>query len=126
MTGARPGAAEAVTGALPGAAAARVGLDRRWIAGAVLATAIVFAAAFLFLRPQAAPLSDAEYVAIAKGTPQARLFFTRYDSPCAVVRGWTVMVSCDYAAAPGSPTQKLRVYIDPRTSQIVEVEAQFD
>lgn len=104
----------------------RAGVGRRWVVGGLLATAIVFAAAFVALRPVPAPLSDAEYVAIAKDTPQARLFFTRYDSRCQVVRGWTVMVNCDYAAAPGSPTQKLRVYIDPRTSRVVKVEAQFD
>lgn len=109
-----------------GVTVSAVGVGRRWVFAAVLLTALVFASAFVFLRPRPAPLSDAEYVAIAKRTPQAQLFFTRYGSPCQVVRGWTVMVNCDYVAAPGSPTQKLRVYIDPRTSQIIEVEAQFD
>lgn len=103
-----------------------VTISRRWIAASVAALVLVFALAFVLLRPAPAPRSDAEYIAIAKRTPQAQLFFTRYDSPCEVVRGWTVMVSCDYVAAPGSPTQKLRVHIDPRSDEIIEVEAQFD
>jgi len=103
-----------------------VTIARRWVVASVMALALVFALAFALLRPAPAPLSDAQYIAIAKATPQAQLFFTRYDSPCQVVRGWNVMVSCDYVAAPGSPTQKLRVYIDSRTSQVIEVEAQFD
>ncbi len=103
-----------------------VAVSRRWVLASIVGLAAVFAIAFVLLRPAPAPLSDAEYVAIAKTTPQAQLFFQTYDSPCQVIRGWNVMVSCDYVSAPGAPTQKLRVYIDSRTSQVIEVEAQFD
>ncbi len=102
------------------------GVSRRVGLAAGLGLAAVFLAAFLLLRPQPAPLSDAEYIAIAKQTPQAQLFFEKYDSPCGVIRAWTVQVTCDYVSAPGAPTQKLRVHIDPRTGRVIEVEAQFD
>ncbi|HET7699401.1 MAG TPA: hypothetical protein VFM06_00885 [Candidatus Limnocylindria bacterium] len=88
--------------------------------------ALVFLAAFFLLRPVLSPLSDAEYIAIAKGTPQGQLYFARHDVPCTVARVWTVQVNCDYVAAPGSPTQKFRVHIDPRTDRVIEVEASFD
>ncbi len=90
------------------------------------ALAVVFLAALLLLRPQLAPLSDAAYVAIAKDTPQGQLFFKNHSSPCNVTRVWNVQVNCDYVAAPGTPTEKFRVYIDPRTSQVIDVEAQFN
>ena len=85
----------------------------------------MFVAAFALLRPVLAPRSDTEYVAIAKETPQGRLYFQRHDVPCRVVRAWTVQVNCDYAAAAGLPTEKFRVYIDPRTDRVVDVEADF-
>ncbi len=88
--------------------------------------ALVFLAAFVLLRPQLAPLSDAEYVAIAKDTPQGQLFFRKHSSPCSVTRVWNVQVNCDQVSAPGTPTEKFRVYIDPRTGQVIDVEAQFD
>jgi hypothetical protein len=85
----------------------------------------VFVIAFLYLRPPAGALSDAEYVAIAKGTPQGQLFFKKYDAPCEVTRVWTVQVSCDYLPAGATAIEKFRVHIDPRTNAIIEVEAQF-
>ncbi len=81
--------------------------------------------AFLYLRPPESTLSDAEYVAIAKATPQGELFFKKYDAPCEVTRVWTVQVNCDYLPAGATATEKFRVHIDPRTNAIIEVEAQF-
>ena len=88
--------------------------------------ALVFALALFVLRPVVAPLSDAEYVAIAKGTPQGQLYFKNHTTPCSVVRAWNVQVSCDYVAAAGTPTEKFRVYIDPRTNAVVDVDVQFN
>ena len=85
----------------------------------------IFVIAFLYLRPPSGALSDAEYVGIAKGTPQGRLFFKKYDAPCVVTRVWTVQVNCDYLPAGATATEKFRVHIDPRTNAIIEVEAQF-
>jgi hypothetical protein len=81
--------------------------------------------AFLYLRPPAGALSDAEYVAIAKGTPQGELFFKKYEAPCQVTRVWTVQVNCDYVPAGLKATEKFRVHIDPRTNRVIEVEVQF-
>jgi hypothetical protein len=86
----------------------------------------VFVIALVLLRPVAAPLSDAEYVAIARDTPQGQLYFKSHTVPCRVARVWNVQVNCDYTAAPGIPTEKFRVYIDPRTSQVVDVDMQFN
>lgn len=88
--------------------------------------ALVFALALVLLRPQPAPLSDAEYIAIAKGTPQGQLYFKNHAVPCSVVRVWNVQVNCDYVSAPGVPTEKFRVYIDPRTSAVIDMDLQFD
>ena len=85
----------------------------------------VFLIAFLYLRPPAGALSDTEYVAMAKSTPQGQLFFKKYDAPCQVTRVWTVQVNCDYLPAGATATEKLRIHIDPRTNRIIEVEAQF-
>jgi hypothetical protein len=85
----------------------------------------VFVIAFLYLRPPEAALSDGEYIAIAKGTPQGELFFKKYDAPCQVTRVWTVQVNCDYVPAGATASEKFRVHIDPRTNAIIEVEAQF-
>ena len=93
---------------------------------AIAGVLLVFAVAFLFLRPVDAPLSDAEYIAMAKDTPQGRLYFKDHNVPCTVARVFTVQVNCDYAAAPGSPTEKFRVHIDPRRNVVIEVEASFD
>lgn len=87
---------------------------------------LVFVAAFLLLRPVPSPLSDAEYIAIAKGTPQGQLYFARHDVPCTVARVWTVQVNCDFVAAAGTATERFRVHIDPRTSRVIEVEARFE
>jgi hypothetical protein len=89
------------------------------------ALAAVFLIAFLYLRPSAGALSDAEYVTIAKATPQGQLFFKKYDAPCQVLRVWTVQVNCDYVPAGATASEKFRVYIDPRTNAVIEVEAQF-
>lgn len=87
---------------------------------------LVFAAAFVLLRPVEAPLSDADYVAIAKGSPQGQLYFKNHAVPCSVTRVWNVQVNCDYVKAAGSPTEKFRVYIDPRTNQIIDTDMSFD
>jgi hypothetical protein len=101
-------------------------ISRRVQLAAFLGLAAVFAIAFVLLRPVAAPLSDAEYIAIARSSPQGELYFQNHSVPCTVVRAWNVQVNCDYVAAPGTPTEKFRVYIDPRTNQIVDVEVQFE
>jgi hypothetical protein len=89
--------------------------------------AAVFVAAFLFLRPPAGTLSDAEYIALAKGTPQGQLYFRNHTAPCNVTRVFTVQVNCDYVAAPGTATEKFRVYFDPRrNNQVQDVEVQFN
>ncbi len=87
---------------------------------------LVFAVALVLLRPVAAPLSDAEYVAIAKDTPQGQLYFKNHSAPCRVARVWNVQVNCDYTAGPGIPTEKFRVYIDPRTNAVVDTDMQFN
>jgi hypothetical protein len=87
---------------------------------------LVFAIAFVLLRPVTAPLSDAEYIAIAKGTQQGQLYFQNHSAPCSVARVWNVQVNCDYIAAPGAPTEKFRVYIDPRTNEVVDFDLQFN
>ncbi|MEP6694002.1 MAG: hypothetical protein ABJB39_05115 [Chloroflexota bacterium] len=81
--------------------------------------------AFLYLRPPEGALSDQEYVAIAKATPQGQLFFKKYDAPCQVIRVWTIQVNCDWVPAGATASEKFRVHIDPRTNQVIEVEAQF-
>jgi hypothetical protein len=97
-----------------------------WLQLAVTAGVVaVFVAAFLLLRPPPSLLSGAEYVAMARNTPQGQLFFKKYDAPCQVTRVWTVQVNCDYVPAGGTATEKFRVHIDPRTNRIIEVEAQF-
>lgn len=101
-------------------------ISRRVRLMAAAGVALVFVAAFLFLRPAEATLSDAEYIAMAKGTPQGQLYFTHHDVPCTVTRVFTVQVNCDYVAAPGSPTEKFRVHIDPKRNVVFEVEADFD
>jgi len=88
--------------------------------------ALVFVLALLLLRPQLAPLSDAEYIAIAKDTPQGQLYFKNHTAPCSVARVWNVQVNCDYVSTPGTPTEKFRVYIDPRTNAVVDVDVQFN
>jgi hypothetical protein len=88
--------------------------------------AVVFALALLLLRPQLAPLSDAEYIAIAKDTPQGQLYFKNHNTPCSVARVWNVQVNCDFVSTPGTPTEKFRVYIDPRTNAVVDVDMQFN
>jgi hypothetical protein len=85
----------------------------------------VFVIAFLYLRPPTGALSDAEYVAIAKGTAQGQLFFRKYDAPCQVTRVWTVQVNCDYVPAGATATERFRVHIDPRTQSVIEVETRF-
>jgi len=63
------------------------------------ALAAIFLIAFLYLRPGMGALSDAEYIAIAKATPQGQLYFKKYDAPCQVLRVFTVQVNCDYVPA---------------------------
>ncbi len=81
--------------------------------------------AFLYLRPAVGVLSDAEYVAIAKATPQGQLYFKKYDAPCQVIRVFTVQVNCDYVPPGATATEKFRANIDPRTNAVIEVEADF-
>ena len=88
--------------------------------------ALVFAVAFVILRPILAPLSDAEYVAIAKHTPQGELYFQRHDAPCSVVRAWNVQVACDTVTTGGASSEKFRVYIDARTNQVLDVDMSFN
>jgi hypothetical protein len=102
------------------------GVPRRVRLLAVAGVALVFVAAFLFLRPVDAPLSDDEYIAMAKATPQGQLYFKNHNVPCTVVRVFTVQVNCDYVAAVGTPTEKFRVHIDPHRNVVIEVEADFD
>ena len=89
--------------------------------------AVVFVVAFALLRPPEGTLSDAEYIARAKNTPQGQLYFKSHTAPCNVTRVFTVQVNCDYVAAAGTPTQKFRVYFDPRrNNEVQDVEVQFD
>lgn len=101
-------------------------ISRRTQIVAFGALAFVFVLALLLLRPQLAPLSDAEYIAIAKETPQGQLYFKSHTAPCSVARVWNVQVNCDYVSTPGTPTEKFRVYIDPRTNAVVDVDTQFN
>ena len=102
------------------------GVSRRVTLLAIAGLVLVFALAFALLRPVAAPLSDAQYIAIAKDSPSGQLYFKSHSAPCSVVRVWSVQVNCDYVKAPGSPTEKFRVYIDPRTNQIIDTDMSFD
>jgi len=88
--------------------------------------ALVFALALVLLRPQVFALSDDQYIAIAKTSPEGQLYFTHHDAACSVVRAWTVQVACDTLKAGGSSTEKFRVYIDPRTNEIVDRDMSFD
>lgn len=91
------------------------------------AVAIVFVAAFLFLRPPEGTLSDAEYIARARATPQGQLYFKNHTAPCTVTRVFTIQVNCDFVARAGSPTEKFRVYFDPRRdNEIMDIETSFD
>ncbi|HUQ41160.1 MAG TPA: hypothetical protein VM052_01535, partial [Candidatus Limnocylindrales bacterium] len=74
------------------------------------AVAIDFLAAFLVLRPPEGTLSDAEYIARARATPQGQLYFKTHTAPCTVTRVFTIQVNCDFVARAGSPTEKFRVY----------------
>ena len=87
---------------------------------------LVFALALFLLRPVVAPLSDAEYIAIAKDTPQGRLYFTNHTAGCQVVRAWNVGVVCDTVSAGGTKSEKFRIYIDPRTNTVVDADLSFD
>jgi hypothetical protein len=86
----------------------------------------VFLIAFLFLVPPKSALTDGEYVAMAKATPQGLLYFARYPARCDVYRVWTVLVSCDYLPPGATRPEKFRVHIDPRFNRIIEVESQFE
>jgi len=97
-------------------------ISRRTQIMAFGALALVFALAFVLLRPVLAPLSDAEYIAIAKDSYVGQYYFKTHDDPCTVIRVWNVQVSCDHVPAPGASTEKFRVYIDPRTNQILDVD----
>jgi len=88
--------------------------------------ALVFALALVLLRPQVFALSDDQYIAIAKTSPEGQLYFTHHDAACSVVRAWTVQVACDSLKAGGASTEKFRVYIDPRTNEIVDRDMSFD
>ena len=87
---------------------------------------LVFALAFVLLRPQVFALSDDQYIAIAKDSPQGQLYFQRHNAPCSVVRAWNVQVACDTVKAGGASSEKFRVYIDPRTNQVVDTDMSFD
>lgn len=85
----------------------------------------IFVAAFLLLRPPPGMLTGAEYVAMAKDTPQGQLFFKKYDAPCHVTRVWTVQVNCDYLPPGSTAAERFRVHIDPRTNKVIDVEVRF-
>ena len=87
---------------------------------------LVFASAFVLLRPQVGTLTDDQYIAIAKSTDSGRLYFKTRDVPCRVIRVWNIQVSCDYTSAYGVQTDKFRIYIDPRTNQVVGSDMSFD
>lgn len=101
----------------------RIGLRAQLAISGALAA--VFVIAFLYLRPPASALSDADYIAMAKDTAQGQLYFKKYDAPCQVIRVWTVQVNCDIVPAGARSTEKFRVHIDPRTNTVIEVETQF-
>ena len=86
----------------------------------------MFVAAFMLLRPQVFALSDDQYIAIAKDSPQGQLYFVHHDAPCSVVRAWTVQVACDTVHTGGASSEKFRVYIDPRTNAIIDTDMSFD
>jgi hypothetical protein len=88
--------------------------------------ALVFALALVLLRPQVFALSDDQYIAIAKDTPQGQLYFVHHDAVCSVVRAWNVQVACDTVKAGGASSEKFRVYIDPRTNEVVDTDMSFD
>ena len=89
--------------------------------------AAVFLIAFLFLRPPENTLSDDEYVSRARATPQGQLYFKNHTAACTVTRVFTIQVNCDFVAKAGSPTEKFRVYFDPRrNNEIMDIEASFD
>ncbi len=85
----------------------------------------MFVVAFLYLRPPAGALTDAEYLAMAKATPQGELFFKKYDAACQVIRVWTVQVNCDHVPPGFTATERFRVHIDPRTNKIIDIEVRF-
>ena len=85
----------------------------------------IFVIAFLYLRPGVGALSDAEYIAIAKATPEGQLYFKKYDAPCQVLRVFTVQVNCDYVPVGATATEKFRVNIDPRSNAVIDVEVDF-
>jgi hypothetical protein len=102
-------------------------VSRRIQLAAFAGLALVFLVAFAFLRPPVGTLTDAEYIARAKDTPQGQLYFKNHTAPCNVTRVFTVQVNCDYVAAAGTPTEKFRVYFDPRRDNAIQdVEVQFD
>jgi hypothetical protein len=90
-----------------------------------MALIAVFAVAFAFLLPPSGMLSDDEYVAIAKSTPQGQLYFAKYPATCDVHRVWTVQIACDYVIPGATKPEKFRVHIDRRTNRVLDVEASF-
>ena len=89
------------------------------------ALAAVFLVAFLFLLPPTSTLADAEYIALAKATPQGKLYFAKYEASCDVIRAFTVQVACDIVPSGSTRPEKFRVHIDRRSNRIIEVEVQF-
>ena len=88
--------------------------------------ALVFALAVVLLRPTTFTLSDDQYIAIAKDSAQGQLYFKNHNVPCSVVRAWNVQVACDSMAAGGASSEKFRVYIDPRTNEIIDTDMSFN
>jgi hypothetical protein len=101
-------------------------VDRRTQIIAIGGLFLVFALALVLLRPQVFALSDDQYIAIAKDSPQGQLYFVHHDAPCSVVRAWNVQVACDTVKGGGASSEKFRVYIDPRTNQVVDTDMSFD
>ena len=88
--------------------------------------ALVFLLAVILLRPQTFALSDDQYIAIAKDSPQGQLYFKNHNAPCSVVRAWNVQVACDSIGGGGSSSEKFRVYIDPRSNEIIDTDMSFN
>jgi hypothetical protein len=104
-----------------------VTVSRRLVVAVLLAVGVLVGLGALQVRRSAAVLTDDEYVAIAKSTPQGQAYFRRFaGAPCSVTRWWDVAVNCDYLQPnPVQPyLEKFRVRIEPTTSAVLGVDIQ--
>jgi hypothetical protein len=105
----------------------RLSASRRLAAIILLTVGVLIGLGAVQLRRSAAVLTDDEYVAIAKSTPQGLAYFRRFtEAPCSVTRWWDVTVNCDYLQPdPVQPyLEKFRVRIEPTSSAVLGVEIQ--